>query len=141
MTSRPKSYLQTPCIAGLSSATPFNQIRYRHSPFVFGYNYPFSCYKPVESRNSSTLRTMNDPVLRTASPYTDPSVKGPKSQQLSTGHSHSLLQHSKSKLGSSAAPPQKGDKAMNLDPLKTNGSLVISNNKVNKTALHPGGVE
>ncbi|KAI6082232.1 phosphoenolpyruvate carboxykinase-domain-containing protein [Hypoxylon rubiginosum] len=113
MTSRPNSYLQSTCIAGVSSATPFNQIRYRTSPFVFGWNSAFSSYKPVESRNSSTLRTMADPVLRTASPYTDPSVKGPKSQQLSTGHSHSLLQHSK----------------------------MIPNNKVNKTALHPGGVE
>lgn len=137
MTSRPNSYLQSTCIAGVSSATPFNQIRYRTSPFVFGWNSAFSSYKPVESRNSSTLRTMADPVLRTASPYTDPSVKGPKSQQLSTGHSHSLLQHSKSKLGSSAKKRQ----SYGFEPSKTNGSLVIPNNKVNKTALHPGGVE
>lgn len=97
MTSRPKSYLRSTCIAGVSSTTPFNQIRYRYSPFVFGWNYPFSCSNPLISRSSSSLRTMNDPVVRTASPYTDPSVKGPKSQQLTNGHSHSLLQHSKSK--------------------------------------------
>lgn len=30
------------------------------------------------------LRTMNDPVARTASPYTDPSVKGPRSHLLSS---------------------------------------------------------
>jgi phosphoenolpyruvate carboxykinase (ATP) len=32
------------------------------------------------------LRTMKDPVARTASPYTDPSVKGPRSQLLSRQH-------------------------------------------------------
>ncbi|KAI1364123.1 phosphoenolpyruvate carboxykinase [Xylaria arbuscula] len=60
---------------------------------------------------SRSLRTMPDPVQRTASPYHDPTVKGPKSQQLSTGLSRSLLK-----------------------------DTMISN-KVNKTALHPGGVE
>ncbi|KAI0898966.1 hypothetical protein F4806DRAFT_320285 [Annulohypoxylon nitens] len=113
MTSRPKSYLKLTCIAGVSSATPFNQTRYPYSPSVFGWNYSKSYQNHIVSRNLSTLRTMADPVLRTASPYTDPSVKGPKSQQLTNGHSHSLLQHSK----------------------------MIANNKVNKTALHPSGVE
>ncbi|ORY62657.1 phosphoenolpyruvate carboxykinase-domain-containing protein [Pseudomassariella vexata] len=56
---------------------------------------------------------MKDPVPRTASPYIDPSVKGPKSQQLSASLAHSLLQDRK----------------------------MIANNKVNKTALHPGGIE
>lgn len=32
-----------------------------------------------------TLLTMKDPVPRTASPYTDPSIKGPRSQLLSSG--------------------------------------------------------
>ncbi|KAI1371054.1 hypothetical protein F4677DRAFT_321624 [Hypoxylon crocopeplum] len=113
MTSRPKFYLKFTCIAGPSSTTPFNQSRYRYSPFILGWNCPFSFYKRIALRNLSTLRTMADPVFRTASPYTDPAVKGPKSQQLSTGHSHSLLQHSK----------------------------MIPSNKVNKTALHPSGVE
>ncbi|KAI0420794.1 phosphoenolpyruvate carboxykinase [Xylaria grammica] len=57
---------------------------------------------------------MPDPVQRTASPYHDPAVKGPKSQQLSSGLSHS--------------------------PLKKADNMIPSN-KVNKTALHPGGVE
>ncbi|KAI1748554.1 phosphoenolpyruvate carboxykinase [Xylaria castorea] len=55
---------------------------------------------------------MPDPVQRIASPYHDPAVKGPKSQQLSSGLSRS--------------------------PLKNE---MIPNNKVNKTALHPSGVE
>lgn len=96
MTSRPKSYLELTCIAGVSSATPFNQTRYRYSPFVLGWSYPSICYHRIEFRSSSTLRTMADPVVRTASPYTDPTVKGPKSQQLASGHSHSLLQQHKS---------------------------------------------
>ena len=54
-----------------------------------------SRYLP-HTRALKTIRTMADPVLRTASPYTDPSVKGPRSQQLSTGHGHSLLQERKS---------------------------------------------
>ncbi|TGJ86619.1 hypothetical protein E0Z10_g2143 [Xylaria hypoxylon] len=57
---------------------------------------------------------MPDPVQRTASPYHDPAVKGPKSQQLSSGLPRS---------------PLKNDEKM------------IPNNKVNKTALHPSGVE
>ncbi|KAK8037896.1 phosphoenolpyruvate carboxykinase [Apiospora phragmitis] len=55
---------------------------------------------------------MKDPVQRTASPYTDPSIKGPRSQQLFS-HTHSLLHNHK----------------------------MIAPNKVNKTALHPGGIE
>lgn len=43
-----------------------------------------------------TIRTMPDPVPRTASPYVDPTVKGPRSQQLSSGQGHSLLQDHKS---------------------------------------------
>lgn len=53
---------------------------------------------------------MKDPVARTASPYTDPSVKGPRSQILASGSS-----------------PQ-------------NLRKMIANT-VNKTGLHPGGVE
>ncbi len=57
----------------------------------------FSLY-PRDFRDLKTIRTMADPVLRTASPYIDPTVKGPKSQQLSSGHSRSLLQDHKSQL-------------------------------------------
>jgi len=45
------------------------------------------------------LRTMKEPVARTASPYTDPTVKGPRSQQLHSGH---LSQARKSTSPSSA---------------------------------------
>ncbi|TPX15466.1 uncharacterized protein E0L32_004446 [Thyridium curvatum] len=51
---------------------------------------------------------MKDPVPRTASPYTDPSIKGPRSQLLSSG--------------------------------VQNFRKMISNT-VNKTSLHPGGVQ
>jgi hypothetical protein len=56
------------------------------------------------------IRTMADPVARTASPYTDPTVKGPRSQQLHSG--------------------QQSSRSRNM--------LV---NTVNKTGLHPGGVQ
>ncbi|KAI0877394.1 phosphoenolpyruvate carboxykinase [Hypoxylon argillaceum] len=44
-----------------------------------------------------SLKTAPDPVQRTASPYHDPTVKGPKSQQLSSGLSRTPLQNDKSK--------------------------------------------
>lgn len=47
-------------------------------------------------REIQLLRTMADPVARTASPYPDKSVKGPRSQQLQSGLAHSLLQDRKS---------------------------------------------
>ncbi|KAK7456897.1 phosphoenolpyruvate carboxykinase [Colletotrichum acutatum] len=57
---------------------------------------------------------MKDPVQRTASPYTDPKVKGPKSQILAEGTQADL-------------------RKTNMAP-----SVIASN--VNKTPLHPGGV-
>lgn len=57
-----------------------------------------SCITTLSHQNiSKSLRTMKDPVQRTASPYTDPSVKGPRSQQLFS-HTHSLLHNHKSEL-------------------------------------------
>lgn len=51
----------------------------------------------------ATTRTMKDPVARTASPYVDPTVKGPRSQQLHSGYS---AQARKSKSSSpSSSPP------------------------------------
>jgi phosphoenolpyruvate carboxykinase (ATP) len=50
---------------------------------------PLSTLAPKPSDlelNRKHLRTMKDPVARTASPYTDPSVKGPRSQLLSRQH-------------------------------------------------------
>jgi len=59
------------------------------------------------------LKSMEDPVLRTSSPYSDPLQKGPRSQQLATG---TLNYHSTSLRN-------------------------MVSNSVNKTALHPGGVQ
>ena len=41
---------------------------------------------PDLERRRTHLRTMKDPVTRTDSPYTDPSVKGPRSQRLIEGN-------------------------------------------------------
>jgi hypothetical protein len=74
------------------------------APYSPYRNHPYCAAKWISSSTSrelilksQPLRTMNDPVARTASPYVDPSVKGPKSQQLSSGLSRSLLQDRKSK--------------------------------------------
>jgi hypothetical protein len=48
--------------------------------------------KRYQQTFATLIRTMKDPVQRTASPYTDPTVKGPKSQQLAAQLSHSLIQ-------------------------------------------------
>ena len=69
------------------------------APYVLSSSRILSRYLPSylpSTRTLKTIRTMADPVLRTASPYTDPSVKGPRSQQLSTGQGRSLLQDKKS---------------------------------------------
>jgi hypothetical protein len=42
---------------------------------------------PILSLSRKHLRTMPDPVARTASPYTDPSVKGPRSKLQASGRS------------------------------------------------------
>jgi hypothetical protein len=49
---------------------------------------PLSAHAPKPpdiKRRKKHLRTMKDPVARTDSPYTDPSVKGPRSQLLTQG--------------------------------------------------------
>lgn len=46
---------------------------------------------------------MKDPVQRTASPYVDPSIKGPRSQQLSA-QTHSTLYDHKSECLCPPAP-------------------------------------
>jgi len=43
---------------------------------------PGSALVAERSQRRKHLRTMKEPVARTASPYTDPAVKGPRSQQL-----------------------------------------------------------
>lgn len=53
--------------------------------------------------HSKSLRTMKDPVQRTASPYVDPSIKGPRSQQLSA-QTHSTLYDHKSECLCPPAP-------------------------------------
>lgn len=41
---------------------------------------------------------MKDPVARTASPYVDPTVKGPRSQQLHSGYSAQARKSKSSRL-------------------------------------------
>ncbi|KAH9886511.1 hypothetical protein F4778DRAFT_758107, partial [Xylariomycetidae sp. FL2044] len=90
------SCLEHPRTTGFNSSTaPYTRIQ--ASPLTTEWIY----YPTLPSLSKSkltisrSLRTMADPLPRTASPYTDPSVKGPKSQQLSSGLSHSLLQDTK----------------------------------------------
>jgi phosphoenolpyruvate carboxykinase (ATP) len=82
------------------------------------------------------LRTMKDPVIRTASPYIDPSVKGPRSKLQAASGPSSLSANSKS----SQVPP--APLCVVRPPLLTSscssGSVIV--NSVNKTGLHPGGV-
>lgn len=63
--------------------------------------------------SQSKLNNAADPVERTSSPYSDPLTIGPKSKILATRTSN---YHSTS-------------------------LRMVSNNTVNKTALHPGGVK
>ena len=100
----------------LSSLNTFTTLRAPYSPtrvlppcinewnsayYVLSSTRILSRYLP-RTPTLKTIRTMADPVLRTASPYTDPSVKGPRSQQLSTGLGRSLLQEKKSEPTSCA---------------------------------------
>lgn len=53
----------------------------------------------TSSKTNCIIRTMADPVARTASPYPDKNVKGPRSsQQLHSAVAHSLLQDRKSEF-------------------------------------------
>lgn len=52
--------------------------------------------KGYQQSFATLIRTMKDPVQGTSTPYSDPTVKGPKSQQLAAQLSHSLLQDYKS---------------------------------------------
>lgn len=72
---------------------------------------PRSPNSPPSDQLEKHIRTMKDPVARTNSPYTDPSVKGPRSQLLSSGR-----------------------------PSNLSSSSNMLANPVNKTGLHPGGV-
>jgi phosphoenolpyruvate carboxykinase (ATP) len=71
---------------------------------------------------------MKDPVARTASPYIDPTIKGP-SQILASGHFSAT--NSKS-----SKPPSL---ALGFVDNLGFASTVLANS-VNKTGLHPGGV-
>ena len=77
----------------------------------------------TRTRNTSRARftmaplySSGDPVLRTSSPYPDPRILGPRSQVLALNNNN---YHSSS-----------------LSTLK-----MVTVNTVNKTALHPGGVQ
>lgn len=72
--------------ADISSYAPYYCPRHSPLPSVLSS----AANRPSQTRAqlpaiSKSLRTMPDPVQRTASPYHDPAVKGPKSQQLSHG--------------------------------------------------------
>ena len=54
----------------------------------------FPVVRPLQPPHSKTISTMSHPVIRTASPYTDPKVKGPPVQLLSSGHSSNLINKS-----------------------------------------------
>ncbi|KAI0909521.1 hypothetical protein F4823DRAFT_425004 [Ustulina deusta] len=107
---RPGYHPSTIHSADISSYAPY--YRARNSPLRSVLSSAAN-RRPQTTTISRSLRTMPDPVQRTASPYYDPAVKGPKSQQLSSGLSHSTPQNDK----------------------------MVSGTKVNKTALHPSGVE
>lgn len=82
-------------------SAPYSQFRFRPSRTTEWNSASYSTqnfnrYPGDIRRILKTIRTMAEPVLRTASPYTDPAVKGPKSQQLSSGLGRSLLQDNKS---------------------------------------------
>lgn len=91
-------YLHTGSLTVLTA--PYSQIRKRPSWSAQWIPCPPSQASTTYSSITSPrpLKTMADPVARTASPYFDPSVKGPRSQQLSQGLAHSLLQDRKSEL-------------------------------------------
>lgn len=60
---------------------------------------------PELDRSQKHLRTMKDPVARTASPYTDPSVKGPRHSLLSHGRSSGTVNSKSSHRKPSSAHP------------------------------------
>lgn len=71
------------------------------------FPHPLSTHAPRPpdvDQPEKHLRTMKDPVARAASPYSDPSVKGPHSQLLASGHFSAV--NSKS-LSLSLSPPPK----------------------------------
>jgi hypothetical protein len=130
--------------ADISSYDPFYRIRYFPLPSVLT---SAASRRPQTATQITTisrsLRTMPDPVQRSASPYTDPTVKGPRSQQLTSGLSRSRLQDDKSKSSAQPGPPTANfsAKTFSISLILTTTATVIPNNKVNKTALHPSGVE
>ncbi|KAI1813851.1 phosphoenolpyruvate carboxykinase [Poronia punctata] len=119
--TRPRRYLNYIHSADNSSYAPY--YRFRNCPLLSVLTSAAGQrpQNPSQTSDSSStipqtpryIRTMVSPVQRTASPYHDPSVKGPKSQQLTSGPSRSRPEDDK----------------------------MLPKNKVNKTALHPSGVE
>jgi hypothetical protein len=95
-----------------------------------------SCSRPAPIAERSCLRkhlrTMKDPVARTASPYTDPTVKGPRSQQLHSGYSPQAVK--------SKSPSRRRRLNRPWWNLAANSRPVLVGT-VNKTGLHPGGVQ
>jgi hypothetical protein len=89
--------------SSLVPSAPYYRIRHCPLPSVLISAASHTPRYPQQTlRTLRNIRTMPDPVQRTASPYTDPAVKGPRSQQLTSGLARSRLQDDKSKL-----PPNK----------------------------------
>jgi len=86
-------------ISSLVPSAPYYRIRHCPLPSVLT---SAASHTPRHSqqilRTLRNIRTMPDPVQRSDTPYTDPAVKGPRSQQLTSGLSRSRLQDDKSKL-------------------------------------------
>lgn len=78
---------------------------------------------------------MKEPVPRTASPYVDPRVKGPRSKILASGPWSPHLHLRRSECLLPNTPLFTADVAL------TGSRSVVISNSVNKTGLHPGGVQ
>lgn len=76
-------------VSGCAPASPVTvQPRARNR---FHFRVGFSAVRPLQTAASKTISTMGDPVIRTASPYTNPNIKCPRLQRLSSGPSSSFI--------------------------------------------------
>lgn len=83
-------------VSSCAPASPVTVQTTSPQPFPLPSPYPWLSSRPAfATAASKTISTMSDPVIRTASPYIDPNIKGPSVQLLSSGHSSNLI-HNKS---------------------------------------------
>ncbi len=121
--------------SGIRTSATFRTIR-TEAELIRSHKPPYlSALGASDSLSPQHLRTMKDPVARTSSPYSDPAVKGPG---FSTPHP----------LQSSRTPQEYVSPLEHLasimDPMTkrlTPPSRLVIVNTVNKTGLHPGGVQ